>query len=169
MSYFQRSISIFSSCSDHPCRVILCLLRLNHLKRQESVVVPGISEDISFQLSWTLWISAIVRPLCSQCLHINHISIFRSQTLQFRFSLRVFVILHKYHCYFSIRFSVQSMTVSDPTLRQTYSSIYNCSRSQEFKGRLRQSPKESIKCFKRTNFYRRPSSKSLYRMDYSDS
>lgn len=72
----------------------MCRLRLNHLKRQESAVVPGMREEIRYQLSWTLWMSATDCPSHSQCLQISQISIFKSQTLQFRFNFRVLVILH---------------------------------------------------------------------------
>lgn len=91
--YFSRLIKIFCYSSDQPCNVILCLLRLSHLKRQDSAVVPGINDEMTSQLYFELWMSAISISSFSQCLHMIQIKIFKSQILQFLLYFLVFIIL----------------------------------------------------------------------------
>ena len=93
--YFSSSMSILSYYYDQLCSVILCRFKLSHLKRQDSAVVPGISEEMSSQLSLTLWMSATERPSCSQCLQMSQIKILRSHILQFLLSFLVLVILYQ--------------------------------------------------------------------------
>jgi hypothetical protein len=97
-AYFYSSTNILSSSSDHPCKVILCRFRDSHLNRQESAEVPGMREEINCQLYQWLWTSPTATASLWQCLHINQMRIFKSQTLQLRFSLRVLVILARKGC-----------------------------------------------------------------------
>ena len=109
--YFSSLIRISSSCSDQLWRVILCLLRLSHLKRHDSGVVPGMSEEISSQLSLMLWISATLMLSLWQCLQIIQMSILRSQTLQFLLSLRVLAILNrKGHTFKFVSLSIELLS-----------------------------------------------------------